>query len=93
MTTRFFCFPFSLVLPLVTLTVLSAPLGAQLVGGDWRQAHQKSGAAAADSFGLSADWAGDLNGDGRPDFLVGAPYASPGGRSAWARICSSSRQV
>jgi hypothetical protein len=31
-------------------------------------------------FGTSVAGGGDLNGDGRPDFVIGAPYADPKGR-------------
>ncbi len=37
------------------------------------------GQAAGDSFGTSVAGVGDVNGDGTPDLLVGAPAASPGG--------------
>ena len=40
-----------------------------------------SGAAAGDAAGTSVATGGDLNGDGRADLLIGAPGASPAGRS------------
>jgi hypothetical protein len=39
------------------------------------------GLAAGDKLGASVSTAGDLNGDGKDDLLVGARYASPGNRA------------
>ena len=41
-----------------------------------------SGAAVGDEFGTSAAFAGDVNGDGYGDLIVGAAYSSAGGTNA-----------
>jgi hypothetical protein len=40
------------------------------------------GAAVGDFFGNSVTSIGDANGDGYSDIVIGAPFASPGGRSS-----------
>ena len=39
------------------------------------------GGAAADHLGSSVSYAGDVNGDGLGDVVIGAPRSDPGGRS------------
>lgn len=41
--------------------------------------YQVDGAASGDRVGYSVTAPGDLNGDGKGDFIVGVPYADPGG--------------
>ncbi|MGQ0592570.1 MAG: hypothetical protein ACT4QB_07945 [Gammaproteobacteria bacterium] len=56
---------------------LSSPL-------DGTNGFRISGVAALDRSGLAVSAAGDVNGDGAPDLLIGAPYASPNGLNSGA---------
>ncbi len=51
-------------------------------GKDGTILYHVNGDAAGNWFGHSVDGAGDVNGDGYADFLVGAPKASAGGNQA-----------
>ena len=57
------------------------PLRAQLVGGQWDTLHQFDGLTANDHLGNSVSGAGDVDGDGFDDLIVGAYEANPGGRN------------
>lgn len=48
-------------------------------GADGNLLYQKDGAATGDYLGFSVSGAGDVDGDGRGDFIIGAFYADPGG--------------
>ncbi|MGB0953837.1 MAG: VCBS repeat-containing protein [Planctomycetota bacterium] len=48
-------------------------------GADGSLLHQWDGEAASDRFGSIVSGAGDVNGDGTPDLVVGAFAADPGG--------------
>jgi len=43
---------------------------------------QKDGAVAGDKLGWCVAGAGDVNGDGKPDYIVGMPYYDPSGLSS-----------
>lgn len=51
-------------------------------GADGSQLLQLSGVANGDFFGATVDQAGDVNGDGHDDVLVGSSYADPNGSSS-----------
>ena len=51
-------------------------------GADGSLLYQKNGAAAGDNLGNSVAGAGDVDGDGKADFIIGVPFTDPGGLSA-----------
>lgn len=51
-------------------------------GADGTLIYKKDGSAEFDIFGYSMANAGDVNADGTPDFVVGSPFADPGGLSS-----------
>ena len=53
---------------------------SSLAAGDGSAGFVLNGVAAYDASGFSVSAAGDVNGDGIDDLLIGAVYASPGGR-------------
>ena len=69
---RFSRFLFTAVLFLLSATALGQTLPAFLL-------FQKNGAGGGDFLGRSIAGAGDVNGDGKADFIISANGASPGG--------------
>jgi len=64
------------------LLIVAMPGGLVVpAGGDLPVGLRFDGATVEDRFGFSVAGAGDVNGDGVPDLIVGAPYADPGGRA------------
>jgi hypothetical protein len=60
-----------------------------LSGADGSILLQLLGASAGDQFGAALGSSGDVNGDGTPDVIVGAPHSSAGGpNSGQARVHS-----
>src|SRR5262245_45643678 len=67
------CPQFPAVFPLASLLPDS--------GGDGSAGFVLDGARRAEGSGISVSGAGDLNGDGVDDLVIGAMLASPGGRT------------
>lgn len=62
----------------------------QVISGfDGQSIYFIRGPTAGEMFGYSVDGAGDVNGDGTPDFIIGAPEDAQGGHNAGsARVIS-----
>ncbi|MFQ5692598.1 MAG: integrin alpha [Nitrospinota bacterium] len=58
---------------------LAAPLSAQATGGTLDQEYRFDGAGPTSELGYAAAGAGDVDGDGFADLIVGDPKASPSG--------------
>ncbi|NQU47421.1 MAG: FG-GAP repeat protein [Planctomycetes bacterium] len=67
--------------PIVLLggSLLSTSLSAQVIGGSWEELHRFDGTTALELLGDQIASAGDVDGDGVPDVILGANYAAPGG--------------
>ena len=62
-------------------------------GADGSVIHRIDGATSGDLLGLSVSGAGDVDGDGLSDFIIGATFADPGGRSRRRqRVCPLRRR-
>ena len=70
------CAPVATLIAAVTLAQFST---APIFAGQWDALYQFDGAAALDRLGSSVSSAGDVDGDGSSDVIVGAPDADPNG--------------
>jgi len=59
--------------------VLLGTAGVLFAGTDPNLLYELNGTDAADALGYSVGGGGDVNGDGRADFIVGVPFANPNG--------------
>ena len=76
------CRPLLLAAGLMALPQMAAadfPANINLADLNGTNGFKLSGVAAGDFSGLSVSEAGDINGDGIADLIIGAPYASPDG--------------
>jgi len=70
-----------LALAVLTLAFLPTLLSAQTVGGTVDLKYRFDGQASLDYLGFSVSRAGDVNGDGFDDLIVGAHDSAPNGRA------------
>lgn len=61
---------------LLWLSCFARFLSAQSVGGAWETHFEVDGLVFRDRMGTALEPAGDVNGDGFPDILIGAPFAN-----------------
>ena len=61
--------------------LLVLPASPQGFGGTFAQRYAFRGAMEGDRMGFSVAGAGDVNRDGVPDLIVGAPFANPNGKT------------
>ena len=74
-------FHFRLLLRLGNAVVFLLFIPFSFASGQPTLLYQKDGAFASDNLGFSVAGTGDVDGDGKADFIVGAPFADPGGRT------------
>ena len=61
---------------------LVSGLEAQIVGGRWETLREFDGSTAGDGLGWAVAGPGDLDGDGRDDVVLGAPFTTVGGAAS-----------
>lgn len=71
---------FGVTLRVGSAAILLLLISFSLASGQVTLLYQKNGTAAGDKLGYSAAGVGDVDGDGKSDFIVGAPFTHPGGR-------------
>lgn len=64
---------------LLSSLLLPSVLSAQIIGGKWSKEHRFTGGNTWDMLGTAVSGGGDVDGDGIPDLLVGAPQMDTNG--------------